>query len=819
MLNWEVIMSLQDISLPIDVPWNLIATSNDMLARHGNQFPNAMWKSSLAVFAFNPDLADLPETFVDRELTFLKVVCSITSYSPCVKLPPRPHDPGELNVNLNAWQKQVDELKKLEGTTFPCSGALAQVAIYPKQGDIFDVSKLAYFAAFEPKKRELIEVVTESGESMTQSKSTTNIRKGITSTDSTEDKNIFTGANVGAGFEGAKVDVGIHGEWGTIKHSGSEQTDMTTHDASRDVREGASHTTSLSQLYHLLNSYHLGTNRAIFFIQPRPHTVQQKDQFTFISGPQEIEGIQEFFLVVSRPKGTKLEDYCVDALLYTAHLDPDETRASIMEPKTIETPWYELWAAITPAKKSTGLSVGDVFLAAGEIALGVPPEVALGAQALNENFTKQHPSDIIAKIFASDTQTAPDATALPQEPAMIDRYISYLPGWRVDRSRGLGGYDLWENPDNITATPLGNKSPSSAKPQAFIEIVNGTDDPNSSYRPDSRVHVRVFIWSDANTASMYHGRIKVYFIRDEETPDARPLRMFVTARGVSTCSDSPFSQLFQDITVKPEDRLEVVAEAEINPPNVAPWRNPVTPTQPLFTIFPPPSGQQNQGQQQGTITVSPPQPIKSSTPSGYDHIAIGVAHMKMANSLSAQVRNSLKASLTCTPDAAHRDPGSNFTTFSGSDYMFQRVARSFMAGEIHGLLAKDGQQSALLSFVASHPAVPGIIGGVLAAPAINPTTPGTPVVTAPGTTAGSPPGTTPIPPVATGVTPLPAFSALTLASPAILPSDRGLLSAGGIVSGLDLFGVPASKLALRLGVDEATARQVRLRVIGLDLGA
>ena len=34
--------------------------------------------------------------------------------------------------------------------------------------------------------------------------------------------------------------------------------------------------TRLMQMYHQLDSYHLGTNRAIFFMLPRPHIVQLK---------------------------------------------------------------------------------------------------------------------------------------------------------------------------------------------------------------------------------------------------------------------------------------------------------------------------------------------------------------------------------------------------------------------------------------------------------------------------------------------------------------------------------------------------------------
>jgi len=228
------------------------------------------------------------------------------------------------------------------------------VAVYPKGQDTTDATKLAYFAAFEPKKRELIEVATESGESVTQSKSDVNIRKGVTSTNSTEDLDVFTGANLNVGVGGVSVGAGVSGQWGTIKKSGSQHDDVTTSDAARERREGSSHTTSLSHLYHLLNSYHLGTNRAIFFLQSRPHTLQQKDRYTFIDGPQEIEGVQEFFLVVSRPKDQPIDNYCVDVLLYTGHLDVDTMQSALMEPKTAETPWIDFWAIAPPLPHGGG---------------------------------------------------------------------------------------------------------------------------------------------------------------------------------------------------------------------------------------------------------------------------------------------------------------------------------------------------------------------------------------------------------------------------------------------------------------------------------
>src|SRR5207244_5235504 len=87
-------------------------------------------------------------------------------------------------------------------------------------------------------------------------------------------------------------------------------------DVGTENRETFSHSTQISQMYHLLDSYHLGTNRAVFFIQPRPHVLEEPSGF--VRGPRPVEGIQEFFLVVAQPEDQ--DDFCVALRLDTSHL-------------------------------------------------------------------------------------------------------------------------------------------------------------------------------------------------------------------------------------------------------------------------------------------------------------------------------------------------------------------------------------------------------------------------------------------------------------------------------------------------------------------
>ena len=134
------------------------------------------------------------------------------------------------------------------------------------------------------------------------------VRKGTTETKATEESNILTGASASfsAPFGGGSASVS--GEWGTREKSGTETVDMTTTDASRERRETTSHTTSFNQLYQLLNAYHLGTNRCVFLVAPRPHIVTTETgqiDFNLLDGPRRLEGIQNFFLVVEAPKQLK----------------------------------------------------------------------------------------------------------------------------------------------------------------------------------------------------------------------------------------------------------------------------------------------------------------------------------------------------------------------------------------------------------------------------------------------------------------------------------------------------------------------------------
>jgi len=324
-------MSVNALTLPVDIPWKRLCVSEDMIDPQvcDRTFP-LRWLSSMAVFGYQPPDAD--QTYDGMTVSYLKVAVTITGFQSDLKEVGL--DPKDRRVDSH-WNTEppIQNYKDTVGQYYGCYGAILEVAIGPRSvpdtGDVDhpgpapDVSQYPYFADFEPKKRELYEMVTDSGETMSRSLEDVNVRKGTTTTTNHENVDILTGLSHGASFQyagaGGSFQQAIQGQFGTRDLSGAEYANVRTSDQARELRETASHTTQLTQMYHQFTGYHIGTNRAVFFMLPRPHIVQS--DLTFVNGPRLLEGIQEVFLVVLRPNSGP--DFCVEAYLETAHIGTD----------------------------------------------------------------------------------------------------------------------------------------------------------------------------------------------------------------------------------------------------------------------------------------------------------------------------------------------------------------------------------------------------------------------------------------------------------------------------------------------------------------
>ena len=306
---------------PEDIPWQLMCVSNDMLDPNkcNKKFPMP-WKSSIAISAYEPKEEDLPEPFCAGKITYLKITVSVTGYQPTDD----EIEEGFTEFNNTPVEAALDDIF---ATYFGCYGALLNIAVFPNSATNWQLQDFPKIIAMEPQIRELVQVSTESGELLTASKGGMSTTNSYTNTNSTN-----TGVSgKTSGKATGKVDVPVLGEVGLessselgFTHSWGNtavDSDQINANASQERSEKQSTSTQISQLYNLLSAYHLGTNRAVFFMLPRPHMLPPTNRRTFVQGVRSIEGIQEFFLIVSRPNS--MEGICVEARLDTGHFPED----------------------------------------------------------------------------------------------------------------------------------------------------------------------------------------------------------------------------------------------------------------------------------------------------------------------------------------------------------------------------------------------------------------------------------------------------------------------------------------------------------------
>jgi hypothetical protein len=337
-------MTINTLSLPIDIPWKRLCVSSDMIDDRGcdREFP-FRWLSSVSVFSYEPP--EEHQTYEGMTVSYLKITCTITGWQPGGTVGQIGFENPLAKIQAFATDTKVIEAYKSLLKYYPCHGALLEVSLTPT-GDAETLKKIPkstypYIIDFEPKKREVYELVSQTGESMSRTLSEVNVQKGMTTTTGAEildvDKQIdmrtlgMIAGGVGGfavgGPAGAVGGAALGGQLGGLLGGGgetsvrdmnqSQKSNVRTTDHAREMRELHSHTTQLTQMYHQFTGYHLGTNRAVFLMLPRPHIVQS--EHTFVNGPRQLEGLQEIFLSVIRPRD--MQDMVIDAHLETAHLE------------------------------------------------------------------------------------------------------------------------------------------------------------------------------------------------------------------------------------------------------------------------------------------------------------------------------------------------------------------------------------------------------------------------------------------------------------------------------------------------------------------
>jgi hypothetical protein len=301
-------MAISALNLPIDIPWTRVCVTNDMVDPGAPGAPPPLWQSSMALYRYVPPAEY--QIYPGRRIIYYKLAATITNYQP------RSTEVlGVLDTNrLSTGTLKDEEVKKRLAMSLPCSAAIVQVTVRPVERDRA-LEDFPYFMDVQPRQRALYEQVTQIQERASRSLETLQVRKDGATSNSIEVLDVDQGGGINAQIAGFGGGMTQQGQWGTKSIGKDDSANITTNDASREARETLAFTTQLSQMYTLLQAYHLGTNRVFFYIVPRPHTVEPPTGFT---APRQLDGVQDLFLVVSQAEGDALP--CITARLDTGHL-------------------------------------------------------------------------------------------------------------------------------------------------------------------------------------------------------------------------------------------------------------------------------------------------------------------------------------------------------------------------------------------------------------------------------------------------------------------------------------------------------------------
>jgi hypothetical protein len=305
-------MSIQSLTPPQDITWKRMAFSRDMVDTNFDDvaFP-PKWRTSLTVYYYLVPEEETADAYPESRIVYLKLSCSITGWNPWEGLQHTKQEASESDqwddLQKSIWA--VIEASSWASKYWGCYGAIMQIGVFPSKDDQVGPEEYPYVVDFEPKKRELFDQVTAGSELLAGSSDKLSVTKGSTNTQSAE-------VSAGGSFMGIGASASMGAQW--------QQVDSRTTDTSRENRETLSYTSSFSQLYQPFTGYHLGTNRAVFVVAPRPHTMS--GDFNLIDGERKLEGIQDMFLVISMPRS--LKGFCIHASIDTGHKHPDEQAAS-----------------------------------------------------------------------------------------------------------------------------------------------------------------------------------------------------------------------------------------------------------------------------------------------------------------------------------------------------------------------------------------------------------------------------------------------------------------------------------------------------------
>jgi hypothetical protein len=286
-------MADPELPLPVEVPWNLAATTQ-LLVTGGPE------ETTLSLFTFEPDAADLTSAFPNERIIYLRFAVTL-SPARIPGVPPTaalgegaPCLFSRLDVTVRDASGETGTIRPYFHTAAPLHRSMVQTGIVGAD-------------AFEGESDQLS--VGRSGSQMYESSS--------------------SHARTLSGSLGASVGIGPVSIGGSVRststdvnasRSVTQQIDTTQRQASEERRELLSHMTKVENLLSLLDAKYIGTPYLRFSLSPRPLQLLSIDPtdpnlwFSQLLARRSsgLEGVQEFFAVVLVPKGV---DFCIEARL------------------------------------------------------------------------------------------------------------------------------------------------------------------------------------------------------------------------------------------------------------------------------------------------------------------------------------------------------------------------------------------------------------------------------------------------------------------------------------------------------------------------
>ncbi|MFE9690624.1 hypothetical protein [Micromonospora sp. NPDC005806] len=124
-------MAYQDMALPLDIPWKLVAVSPDMMdTTFGNKAYPFAFRSSLAISAYEPDIVPSDADPCPRGLLFLKVSATITGYQATKEETDRGY--------VIFPDVPTERLTQILDEYLACYGVMLNIAVFPHSDTIVE---------------------------------------------------------------------------------------------------------------------------------------------------------------------------------------------------------------------------------------------------------------------------------------------------------------------------------------------------------------------------------------------------------------------------------------------------------------------------------------------------------------------------------------------------------------------------------------------------------------------------------------------------------------------------------------------------------